>query len=198
MKNTLQPNEPGYWQQRYESGETGWDTGTVTEPLRKYFEGLTDKNLRILIPGAGNAWEALWLHQHGFTDVTVLDIAAAPLDNFRKKNPDFPSDHLLLGDFFTHEGAYDLIVEQTFFCAIDPSMRSSYAETGYRLLKPGGLLTGVLFDFEFEGGPPFGGSKEEYREYFSETFRILTFEPCYNSIAPRAGRELFIRLEKPL
>jgi SAM-dependent methyltransferase len=196
MNATPEPNDPGYWQLRYESGETGWDAGAVTEPLRKYFEGLSDNNSRILIPGAGNAWEARWLHQHGFRNVVVLDIAKSPLENFAKKNPDFPSDHLIHGDFFSHAGTYDLIVEQTFFCAIDPSMRSKYAETVHRLLKPGGLLAGVLFDFEFEGGPPFGGTREEYRDYFADKFRFLTFEPCYNSIEPRAGRELFVRLEK--
>ena len=30
-----------------------------------------------------------------------------------KRCPDFPQDHFLVGDFFTHEGAYDRILEQT-------------------------------------------------------------------------------------
>ncbi|MCS7037470.1 MAG: SAM-dependent methyltransferase, partial [Saprospiraceae bacterium] len=57
-------------------------------------------------------------------------------------------------------------------------------------------LAGVLFDRDFEGGPPFGGHAEEYRALFEPLFRIHTLEPCYNSIPPRAGAEVFIILKK--
>jgi len=54
-----------------------------------------------------------------------------------------------------------------------------------------------LFGIEFEKqGPPFGGSAEEYKELFEPYFRLDRMEPCYNSIAPRNGSELFIKLER--
>ena len=46
-----------YWEERYQKGETGWDAGTITTPLKEYIDQLTDKNLTILIPGAGNGHE---------------------------------------------------------------------------------------------------------------------------------------------
>ena len=91
---------------------------------------------------------------------------------------------------------FDLIVEQTFFCAIDPSLRKKYFEKMYSLLKPKGKIVGLLFDTEFEVSPPFGGTKSEYENYFKNLFKINVFEKCYNSIKPREGKELFINLER--
>jgi thiopurine S-methyltransferase len=53
-----------------------------------------------------------------------------------------------------------------------------------------------LFDRDFENSPPFGGNAEEYRNYFEPYFTFKVFEPCRNSIAPRAGSELFMILQK--
>jgi thiopurine S-methyltransferase len=64
------------------------------------------------------------------------------------------------------------------------------------LLKENGKLVGVLFNRNFEAGPPFGGSKEEYISLFRQKFNVKVMEDCYNSIVPRAGRELFMILEK--
>ena len=62
------------------------------------------------------------------------------------------------------------------------------------LLRPKGKLVGVLFNRSFDGGPPFGGSKEEYLSYFEPYFDIHTFQPCTNSVSVR--NELFINLIK--
>jgi hypothetical protein len=66
-----------YWNNRYTQGETAWDLGEVSRPLRAYIGQLTDKNLSILIPGCGNAYEAAYLLEKGFTDITVIDISSA-------------------------------------------------------------------------------------------------------------------------
>lgn len=56
---------------------------------------------------------------------------------------------------------------------------------------------GLLFNHEFgKDHPPYGGTKEEYLEYFNPFFQIMTFSTAHNSIKPRAGRELFINLKK--
>jgi methyl halide transferase len=186
-----------YWQNRYETEQTGWDTGAITPPLKDYFDHLKDKDIKILIPGSGNSYEAEYLYKKGFLNVFVLDIAVAPLQNLKRRVPDFPEENLLLEDFFSLSGQFDLIVEQTFFCAIDPALRAKYAIKCANLLKPGGKLAGLLFNTEFEkAGPPFGGSKQEYEAYFKPYFEFLHFENAYNSLSPRQGKELFIELKR--
>jgi len=186
-----------YWQQRYTINQTGWDTGSITPPLQQYFDQLSSKNLRILIPGCGNAYEAEYLYYKGFKEVFIADVAPAPLQNFKKRVPDFPDNNLLLQDFFRIKGQYDLVVEQSFFCALDPELRPAYAAKCAKLLVPGGRLVGLLFNTVFtHNGPPFGGTAMEYRTYFEPYFNFIQFEEAYNSIAPRQGRELFINLQK--
>lgn len=186
-----------YWQNRYQLGQTGWDVGAITPPLRYYFDQLPNTGQRILVPGCGNAYEAEYLFLNGFAHTYVADVAKAPLQRFSDRIPDFPKDQLLLQDFFQLQGQFDLIVEQTFFCAIDPTLRADYARKCAELLVPGGKLVGLLFDTTFEKpGPPFGGSREEYRSYFEPCFEFLHFENAYNSIPPRQGRELFVELRK--
>ncbi len=186
-----------FWEQRYREKTTGWDIGSPSTPLRTYIDQLADKDMKILIPGAGNAYEAEYLYQQGFSQVHVLDLAAAPLENFSKRVSGFPADKLMQGDFFAHSTDYDLILEQTFFCSLDPSLRADYARKMHELLKPKGKLAGLLFDFELtDEGPPFGGSEQEYLGLFEPYFTIRVLEPANNSIKPRQGKELFIIMEK--
>ncbi len=187
-----------YWSDRYKNGETGWDAGKITTPLKLYFDRIPQKDLQILIPGAGNAHEAEYLINKGFTNVSVCDLAAEPLADLKKRCPSMKEEQLIQGDFFElKEQRYDLIVEQTFFCAIDPKLRKNYFLKMLALLKPGGKLAGLLFnDVLNTDFPPFGGNKEEYLNYIPSEFSVLQFEPCADSIAPRQGRELFIELQK--
>lgn len=196
MKKTSIYNR-AFWSEKYQAGETGWDLGEVSPPIKAYIDQLESKALSILIPGAGNAYEAAYLHEQGFTDVTVLDLAEEPLANLKKRIPDFPESKLVQQDFFEHKGHYDLILEQTFFCALDPSLRMDYINKMEALLNIKGKLSGLLFDFRLtDEGPPFGGDADAYSLAFQEQFKIKTLEPCYNSIKPRLGRELFIIFEK--
>jgi SAM-dependent methyltransferase len=192
-------NHEQFWNTRWQNRQTGWDLGQASPPITSYVDQLTDKNIAILIPGCGNAYEAAYLLEKGFTNVTLIDIAQFPVQQLCERfNPDTdPRIHILHGDFFEHVGSYDLILEQTFFCALDPSLRDAYVQKMASLLKPGGKLVGVLFNRDFEGGPPFGGHIEEYRDHFAPHFHVNIMEPCHNSIAPRAGSEAFIQLEKP-
>jgi SAM-dependent methyltransferase len=186
-----------YWDDRYLNDDAAWDIGSVSPPLKAYIDQLGNKDLKILIPGAGNAYEAEYLHQQGFGHVYVLDIANVIFDNIRERVPSFPGNHLIQEDFFAHHGQYDLILEQTFFCALDPMFRKSYVSQMQTILKPGGKLVGVLFNDPLNADkPPFGGNTEEYEPLFFPAFRERVFETCYNSIKPRAGRELFMILEK--
>ena len=180
-----------YWQSRYENNQAGWDLGTASDPIVEYVNQLSNKDLSILIPGCGNAHEAEYLFKNGFKNVSVIDLAKTPLDNLKKRIPDFPDSQLIQGDFFELKQQFDLIIEQTLFCAIDFALRKAYVQKANELLKPEGKFVGLLFNREFEAGPPFGGSKEEYLPYFSACFKKIEMEICHNSVLPRKGTELF-------
>ena len=55
-----------YWNNRYENLETGWDVGKVSIPLKEYFEQISDKKQKILIPGSGNGYEGEYLFKNNF------------------------------------------------------------------------------------------------------------------------------------
>jgi hypothetical protein len=187
-----------YWDDLYVQQQTRWDIGHVSTPLKRYIDQLTNKNIRVLIPGAGNSYEAVYLAERGFTDITVMDISPVVTNKLKEKitASSHPAIKIVTGDFFLSEGEYDLIIEQTFFCAIDPSLRKRYVTKTASLLAGNGKLAGLLFNREFDTNPPFGGSKEEYRQLFSSRLRIKVLEDCINSIPARAGSELFFIAEK--
>lgn len=188
--------EEEYWTLRYQEERIGWDIGYPSTPLKSYIDQLEDKALEILIPGAGNAYEAEYLWQQGFQNIHILDVSPSPLKAYKKRNPHFPKAQLLLGDFFEHNGQYDLILEQTFFCSFVPTEenRYAYAKKIQELLKPNGKLVGVWFDIPLTGDlekRPFGGNQNLYEIYLTKYLTKNLFERCYNSIPPRKGKELF-------
>ena len=193
-------NQAEFWQQRYEQDSIGWDMGQVSPPLKAYIDQLPEsaKEQSILVPGAGNAYEVGYLHEQGFTNVTLVDFAPAPIAAFAERYPDFPAKHLICADFFELSPAqyqFDWVLEQTFFCAINPSRRDEYVQQMAALLKPNGKLIGLLFDKDFgRNEPPFGGTKAEYQQRFERHFDIEIMETSYNSHPARQGSELFIKM----
>ena len=126
-----------------------------------------------------------------------MDLAKSALENIKKRVPNFPESQLILGNFFDLETTFDLIIEQTFFCALNPNLRKDYAQKMNDLLTKKGKLVGLLFDAKLnEDHPPFGGNKEEYISYFKPYFDLEILEPCYNSYQNRQEMELFIKFKK--
>ncbi|MFQ3238142.1 MAG: SAM-dependent methyltransferase [Olleya marilimosa] len=186
-----------FWDNRYQTNDIGWDLGTISPPLKAYFDQLTNLDLKILIPGGGNSYEAEYLFNKGFKNVYVVDLSQTALDNLIARVPDFPSSNLILNNFFDLNMTFDLIIEQTFFCAINPSLRADYAKKASDILNVNGKVAGLLFDATLNTThPPFGGSKKEYLGYFKPYFDIKIMDASYNSIKPRAGKELFFVIQK--
>ena len=185
------------WDNRYINNDIGWDLGIVSPPLKAYFDQLENKKLKILIPGGGNSYEAEYLFKQGFKNVYVVDLSKTALNNLHNRLPELPNNQLINSDFFDVNDTFDLIIEQTFFCAIAPDLREKYAVKIKELLKPKGKLVGVMFNVPLnENRPPFGGNLEEYLKLFSSHFKIDILEKCYNSYKNRQGRELFVKLLK--
>jgi SAM-dependent methyltransferase len=181
------------WEKRYTNNDIAWDLGGISTPLKVYFDQLENKEIKILIPGGGNSYEAAYLFNRGFKNVWVVDLSKTAIKNSEKRIPKLPTSQLIHGNFFDMEGTFDLIIEQTFFCAINPSLRVDYILKMKQLLKPKGKLVGLLFDVPLnKDRPPFGGDKASYLRQFNASFDMLKMEACYNSSGNRKGRELFI------
>ena len=193
-KNSL---DAEYWNERYIEGSTGWDIGYASPPIISYFSQVHDVNSKILIPGAGRGFEAVYLYKMGFKNIHILDYASEVIEKFKVQHPDFPINQIIEKDFFEVEEKFDFIVEQTFFCALHPEQRLHYLEKMESLLAKNGKLVGVLFANNFDKpGPPYGGTRSEYMSLFSKKFRLHTLDTCYNSIPERQGNELFFIFQK--
>lgn len=189
--------DQSFWNSRWEKQQTGWDIGQASPAIITYMEQYANKDAAILIPGCGNAHEAEWLLQNGFTNINLIDIAPKAVELLKQRYVKHPEVKVMLGDFFEHQGQYDLLIEQTFFCAIDPNLRPNYVAQSSALLKPAGKIIGILFNTTFvKAGPPFGGNAIKYQALFETAFKIKTMENCYNSIKPRANTEVFINFVK--
>ncbi len=188
-----------YWSNRYIQNTTGWDLGKVSPPIKVFVDKLINKKLKILIPGSGYGYEAEYLFLNGYLNTSVVDLAKEPLQNIKKRVANFPEKQLIEANFFnlSKNQKFDLIIEQTFFCAINPKLREQYVKMCYSLLNNGGRIVGLLFyDIPLKEDPPFGGDKFEYLKLFEPFFEILIFEKCMNSHSSRMGKEYWIEFTK--
>jgi thiopurine S-methyltransferase len=158
-----------------------------------------NKSLKILVPGAGLGHEVIYGFKNGFKNIFYMDYARDAIKEFKKKCPYFPKDQILSGDFFklNNKNRFDVIVEQTFFCAQTPIKRVEYVKKIHQLLMDNGKLVGLLFDINFDNtGPPFGGGIKEYKSLFKEKFEFLEFKTSSLSIKERKNIEVWIDLKK--
>lgn len=168
----------------------------MSPPIKNYIDTIENKEAKILIPGCGNTYEAEYLLQQGFTNITVIDIAPTLVENLKEKFAGNKNIKVILGDFFEHKGNYDYIIEQTFFCALPPTIRQKYVWKMHQLLSDYGKLIGLLFNRKFDVSPPFGGSLKEYEQLFYKAFVFNSISLAANSISARANTELFFEFQK--
>jgi cyclopropane fatty-acyl-phospholipid synthase-like methyltransferase len=182
------------WQRHYDEGDLGWDLGQVAPPFIKLFESKTILPGKTLIPGCGRGHEVIYLAENGF-EVTAVDYSPGAVNHLKSTVQERNLKCEVLNmDFFgidsAHNGVYDLLIEQTFFCAISPEQRSSYVSTVARALKKGGMLAGLFYNTgEEEGGPPFNTTREDIKKYFSDSFEIRQLSKAEDSAEQRKNKE---------
>ena len=188
-----------YWNSRYINNKIGWDLGKVSPPIKNWFDNQKNNSLKVLIPGAGFGHEVIYGFKKGFKNIFYMDYAQDAISVFKKNCPDFPEEQIISSDFFklNKENKYDVIIEQTFFCAQVPEKRMEYVKKTHQLLNKNGKLVGLLFNTNFDTlGPPFGGKIEEYKSLFNQAFEIIKFNKSTLSIKERKGMEIWIDLIK--
>jgi SAM-dependent methyltransferase len=188
------------WQRHYEENDLGWDLGQVAPPFVKLWQEEKLPLGKVLVPGCGRGHEVVFLAENGF-DVTAIDFSSGAVtylkNALKKRNLE---GRILHQDFFSldesHEGVYDLVLEQTFFCAISPKQRRDYVLNVSRILKPGGILVGLFYHTDEQGGPPYNTTREDIEMHFSKKFEIQELDKTSLSAEQRKDKEWLGILKK--
>ena len=197
-------SEAGYsredWEKHYQSEDLGWDLGKVSPPFLSLWKEQNLVPCNTIIPGCGRGHEAVFLAENGFR-VTAVDYCNGAVNALRKSIADKGLEcDILHQDFFdldsSHDSSYELMLEQTFFCAISPSQRKLYVETAHRILKFGGLLLGLFYETNAEGGPPFNTTRSDILHHFCDRFMVQSLEKTLLSDEQRKNKEWLGFLKK--
>ena len=110
-----------FWNNRYLENDTGWDLGAISPAIKKWFDTKKNKDLQILIPGAGKGHEVKYGFDHGFNNIHYLDISNGAVTFFKDNCTNFPKEQILISDFFDlkKDLFFDVVIEQTFFCVLN-------------------------------------------------------------------------------
>ena len=90
---------------------------------------------------------------------------------------------LNLNKIYTNK--FNVIVEHTCFCAIDPKNRINYIKMVYEILKPNGKFVGLLFPIDkdtSEGDPPFAIDLDSTISLISDYLSLILYESPSHSI----------------
>ena len=63
--------DQNYWENQWQMKEIGWDIGHSSPAIDHYILQYVNKNASILIPGCGNAYEAEFLWNQRFRNITI-------------------------------------------------------------------------------------------------------------------------------
>jgi len=75
-------SEAERWNQRYQAGDTPWDTGLPSSELQRVITEHPIRPCRAIELGCGTGVNAVWLAQQGF-DVTAIDLSPLALEQAR-------------------------------------------------------------------------------------------------------------------
>ncbi|WP_153099361.1 methyltransferase domain-containing protein [Paraburkholderia hayleyella] len=189
---TRDPDLPAFWDERFERGFMPWDQAGVQIAFKAF--AARHAQASVLIPGCGNAWEALWLAQQGIA-VRAIDFSTQAVEAARLQLGRYASV-VEQADFFTWQPLAapgpGWIYERAFLCALPLARRRDYAARMAALLPPGGLLAGFFYLGATPKGPPFGIERDELDALLLPAFELLEDEPVTDSLPVFAGRERWL------
>jgi SAM-dependent methyltransferase len=202
MTAPLGVNSPGFWDENYQAGRTGWDLGGPTPAFRRQVASGELAPGRLLVVGAGRGHDAREFARRGF-EVTAVDFATEAVQAMAElAEPEAPVE-IVQADIFklpaAFEHRFDYLLEYTCFCAIDPARRGEYVDVAARVLKPAGTLVGLFFPLDGSaGGPPFAVTEAEVLGLFgARGFRLVRSERPEDSVAQRRGMEELMIFRAP-
>ena len=200
------PGDAKFWDELFAANAGGWELGRAAPPLRAWFcaargaheGGAPLRGVRALVPGCGRGHEARLVAELG-AQVTAIDLSPTAIAQARARTGPELTIAFEVGDLFARIGQppqFDLVVEHTCFCAIDPARRDDYVEAVADSLVPGGSLVGLFYAHGRPGGPPFTTDAPELERRFQRRFEVQTLEVAQRSALVRHGHELLAVLRR--
>ncbi|MEM1427121.1 MAG: methyltransferase [Cyanobacteria bacterium P01_H01_bin.130] len=190
------------WNQRYADKNTGWDLGEPSPVLSAFLpsflehRGLAGRSLRAAVIGCGRGHDARFIASLGLETIG-FDFAPLAIADARQ----FATQAGLTDEQLRFEemdifaiasewrGQFDLVIEHTCFCAINPDRRPDYVDSVRSLLKSDGKLIGIFFTHNRPGGPPYSTTETEVLELFTPQFNRELWALSEHSIGRRKNDE---------
>lgn len=155
-----------------------FDMGAPSPLLSKYIKENKVPLGRALVPGCGRGYDVTALASAD-RYVLGLDIAEKAVEAAKvrlealsedlcvsKSNADFQTTSFFEVDVSDPSNKFDFVYDYTFLCALDPTVRTHWAEQMAKLIKPNGELLTLIFPIRppDDKGPPFAVSLELLKE----------------------------------
>ncbi|TJY59847.1 methyltransferase domain-containing protein [Sinimarinibacterium sp. CAU 1509] len=193
------PLDADFWEQRYQSQQTGWDRGDASPALQQWLAADALPPGRVLVPGCGRGHEVVALAQAGYV-VTAVDLAPSAIEAVAEKLRQAGTQaQLIHADLlqWTPEQAFDAVYEQTCLCALTPSLWPAYAARLALWVRPGGTLAILFMQTGRDGGPPFHCALPRMHELFDpELWEWPEKDDRLTIKHPNGGTELGYRLTR--
>ncbi|KAL5578610.1 hypothetical protein UlMin_011052 [Ulmus minor] len=198
----------GGWEECWQQGLTPWDLGRPTPTLLHLHQNGSLPKGRALIPGCGTGYDVVAIAdpQRYVVGLDISDNAIHKAIKLSSSHPNASYFTFLKADFFTWHPTdlFDFVFDYTFFSAIEPEMRSQWAQKMRDILKPDGELMTLMFPMsehkhENVGGPPYIVSVTDYeKELHPIGFKAISITDNELAVGPRKGREKLGRWKKSL
>jgi len=187
------------WSHIYQTEEPRWDLGAPHPAFVNILPQIKLPKSRIAVLGCGRGHDAAFLAEAGHF-VTAFDFSEEALTAAREKYSNIKNLNFVQADAFKlpekYIGAFDVVVEHTFYCAVDPDRRDEVMNVWRKLLIPNGFVLGIFFVMFKRMGPPWGGTEWELRRRFDKYFRFLYWTRWHHSPGSREHREIAIYMQK--
>lgn len=184
-----------FWRSLWDAQETPWDLEGPHPEIAARSDLLAGRG-RVLVPGAGRGSDALALAALGHR-VVAVDFAVPEhrvLADLDRAGVEFRARDAFAGDP-EDEGAFDLVFEHTFLCALPPARRADWGRLIHRSLKSGGALAAIVFPIGkplADGGPPFGLEVADVQAALGPELVLEIDEPVHRPAPGRRYAERFV------
>jgi ubiquinone/menaquinone biosynthesis C-methylase UbiE len=169
-------SEQSRWNERYQAGDTPWDTGHPSTELIRTIQEEGIQPSRALELGCGTGTNAIWLAQQGF-DVTAVDLSPLAIEQARHKTASAKVNvQLLQADAFNLPpmGPFPFFFDRGCYHVVRRVDVDKFLASVQRVTQPGTIglvLTGNAKE-KHEPGPPVV-SEQEIGQELGRLFEIV-------------------------